>query len=774
MGKAKAARAAFKSLRKGKKLRKKKGAAAKNIKGGAAAGALGGLGAAINEMMSGDEAKEMQTLPATVTQAAANTEKAKKRERTEFNAADVLEGTLIPRQDIIPELGPEEGQYSQHLNLIIERVARLEEEVYRQSLLLNKVASIIDEQTEFQKSESIKEERRYDEEQVEEQSTVSKIIDAGVGMAKAYGAAAGVKYGAIAGMAALWAGSEVAADELEDNTTPMDDVFDTLEFVEETALKATMGVAALRGTPVGPKVAEAAKGMAEKTKAKAVKASSPLVKGVKNVAGVAKDLKTDLMKGPGAKPPSTQLTVVKPKTPMIGTTPNAAKAIPPQINNAAKYQKYLANMKSAQGLITKISKKAGEWTTATQNFIKSLPSRFAQFIKFLGKNIVKWALIIEAIMFMIRSTELLLLGSITEEEWHKGNKEQINKIISLFGAPWVIAKIGFLVGSVIPVLGNAAGGVAGLIIGVIWGDKIYTAIGMDKLVSALYDFIVLGKTDGLKSCWNGLVSWVTKELPAMMAEAAKDVALAATGVDIAMTEEELAENYGEGTSTADILLKAGEGIGTDEDAILGALNRVKTKQDWIQLQQDFKAINEDQTLDEYLQDELSVNEYEKAMDMVDTNLGLPPKIRVNTKGGVVRLTKEQIIDGIQTKTINRFAGERALVKLEEKIAESPVNEETPMSQNVIIGADGSEWKVGDPQRPAPTIGMEIPDGQVRSTNNITYTPAEDRGGDLIVVKQPARSVVTNQGIPIGQKVPLETRPSAVARDSFISSNPHFS
>ena len=126
MGKAKAARSAFKSLRKAKLQRKKKGFAGKNAVVG---GALGGtLGAAISEMVNNDEPMH---LPAVVSEAAQAVVESPtpKDEDAQFSAARVLEGTLIRRQDIIPELGPHEGQYAQHLNLIIERVAKLESKV---------------------------------------------------------------------------------------------------------------------------------------------------------------------------------------------------------------------------------------------------------------------------------------------------------------------------------------------------------------------------------------------------------------------------------------------------------------------------------------------------------------------------------------------------------------------------------------------------------------------------------------------------------------------
>ena len=264
----------------------------------------------------------------------------------------------------------------------------------------------------------------------------------------------------------------------------------------------------------------------------------------------------------------------------------------------------------------------------------------------------------------------------------------------------------------------------------------------------------------MKSCWNGLTNWLTNEVPKMMAEAAKTVAIQATGVDIAMSEEELSAKFGEDTATVDILDRAGQGFGTDEDAILGALNRVKTKEDWKELQQHFKIMREvqgmPQTLDEYLQDELDANEYDKAMDLIDKNLGLPPKIRIMTRrDGFVRLTKEQIIKGVEEKQIIRRTANIALKKLNARIEEeAAMAAEIPVPQNDLR------------QHERVYYGMEIPDGPVTSSPQISYSEAADKGDEIIVVKAPGRR---GMEIPMqGQtlKVPLNARPSVSARDSF--------
>jgi hypothetical protein len=251
---------------------------------------------------------------------------------------------------------------------------------------------------------------------------------------------------------------------------------------------------------------------------------------------------------------------------------------------------------------------------------------------------LKWFLIFEILTALYNATQAVMLGTISKEEWHKRNKEQLVKLIRLFGGPFLVMMIFAIAGSPVPVLGNLAGGLGGLIVGILLGDAVFNILKMDMLVEGLYEAIFQGKWGKLIAFVPALIKSVAYELPKMLAKFAFDAYVGAGKaiIDIGKnlvadriaTDEEIKSKYGDDISTAELLRKAGEGMGTDENAILYAFKDVDTPEKYLELKKQFEEnflpdINEKRTqrgqyfsMEQYLKDELSQREYQQLQQQV--------------------------------------------------------------------------------------------------------------------------------------------------------------
>lgn len=208
----------------------------------------------------------------------------------------------------------------------------------------------------------------------------------------------------------------------------------------------------------------------------------------------------------------------------ITKTSTAASGIMQTVNKIADKSKVakkaLQYVNKARTYVSDTAKMAKKWTKKAQEAINNLPSGLKKIAKKGLRGIVKWTIIFEIFNFLWRQTEMFMLGSIDENKWHEGNKEQINRLLKLFGAPWALAMIFGAAGTVIPVLGNIAGGVAGLIVGILFADTIYDALGFETLVNAFYDFIFRGDLSGFKNIANKAVNFVVRQVPKFIAQGA--------------------------------------------------------------------------------------------------------------------------------------------------------------------------------------------------------------------------------------------------------------
>ena len=365
---------------------------------------------------------------------------------------------------------------------------------------------------------------------------------------------------------------------------------------------------------------------------------------ISQIAGVAGITSVANRLGKATKSSLAALGIVKP--PISAPVSAAAQAAVGKVKpGAAKYQKFLSKIQGAQVWFAKLQNSTNGIIAKASQWMARLPAKLSSILQKGMKKVLKWFLIFEILTALYNATQALVLGTITEAEWHTKNKEQIVKLLRIFGGPFVVMAIfaglsafvsTFIGGPLGSILGALSGGVAGLVVGIILGDTVFDILKLPMLVEGFYDMIVFGKWDKLKSFIPTLLKSVTVELPKMLLKYATDAAKAvgstivnlATGADRIATEEEISAEYGDDISTAELLRSAGEGMGTDENAILYAFKDIDTPEKYLELKKQFEEnvlpdINEGRTqrgqfysMEQYLRGELSEGEYNKLRSQV--------------------------------------------------------------------------------------------------------------------------------------------------------------
>jgi hypothetical protein len=427
---------------------------------------------------------------------------APKKEKTSseistINLSDIINAVSVIPIDIVPELGPTQDQYAIHLNLIIKRVAKLESAVSTQAKLIAKLEKAIFNYNENTRKENLNKRRKEKEDDIEEtfaQKAARNIIDKTKDVASTIGS---IVKPFLLPIAALALAAAASASDEEDSEEPivsdniLDNIGNALDFMETTAVSTVMASSSL--AKVMPTAAGAVANAASNA-ASMIKSSST----VTTMANMVNSVKASI----GGK-----------TAPII----NAVS----KFGDAAKANTFIQSISSAMKFLDGISKQAGKIVESVKSFVSSLPSSIAKIIKAAGKKIVKWYLVWQALQFMFRSAQMYAIGNMTAEKFHAGNKEQINNIIKVMGAPWVLLKIGLLAGTPFSPVGAAFGAIIGFVVGLIWGDEIYDVIGMDSLVNMLYDWIVLRKdiTAEASQMWSKITNYFTKQLPNLIKDA---------------------------------------------------------------------------------------------------------------------------------------------------------------------------------------------------------------------------------------------------------------
>lgn len=303
----------------------------------------------------------------------------------------------------------------------------------------------------------------------------------------------------------------------------------------------------------------------------------------------------------------------------------------------ARFARFLPALQKAQGFFARISRMTNSITAAVARWGSSLGTWFANSMKKLAGKVLKWYLIFEAFQIMINAAQLLIMGTIDENEFHRRTKEQIGEIVRVLGAPYLIMLLFGLLGTVVPVLGNMAGAAAGFITGLILGDVVFESLGMQQLVDGLYDWIFLDDTNKLRSypgvLLRGLAIALPKAIAAEVAVQYERVTQFADSLiqDTMATEEEIISKFGADATDLDILRQSTEGRGTDENALLYAFRNIKSTDDYILFKNRFeneflpeyndnRTFGKVDTMEEYLRKELLTDEYKQLIEQISSQI----------------------------------------------------------------------------------------------------------------------------------------------------------
>lgn len=250
---------------------------------------------------------------------------------------------------------------------------------------------------------------------------------------------------------------------------------------------------------------------------------------------------------------------------------------------------------------------------------------------------------IEAMMVII---EFYASGMMSEQERDRQMKEKIGDFVRFIGIPYLLAFIFGAIGAPAMGIGGLVGAAAGFLVGVLLGDAAYTIFGIEKQIDGLYDAFVHGNWSKLMSVQGEVLA----EMPGIIGEMISDTMKnAVQKLDSIMapvktiSEEQLEFRFGKGAagaSAADIIFRSSQGrmkghkavSYTDQDAILFAFKNVDTPEKYHSIKQNFEEEflptynkikgeeNAVETMEEYLDKELSTKEYNFIKDHLQTQV----------------------------------------------------------------------------------------------------------------------------------------------------------
>lgn len=440
----------------------------------------------------------------------------RKEEVIEFRSPsvrDLFDEIEVKPKEIVPELGPEEDRYEKHLNLIIERVARLEGEAATQNELIARLRGTVKDSDDQQRRFNLEEKRKASEDDIEGRSRTKEAFE----KIKQGAATTGRSVGAMLKALALPVAAFTASHFLNQYAEDMEGSGETIEGLVNVA-ERVFEVGAQLGAAVPQSFATLGRAGAAATRLGATTGTA--INQVRSVAA---------MPGSGASLFPTATGAIAP------TVSSAIQSVAP---NAAKARKAVQNIGMLQRMVQGLQRGADALTGRILDWARRLPARLASFMRAAARKVLRWYLIFESFEFMFRLAERYAMGTIDEQEFHAGNKEQINNIINILGTPMLMAFLGGLVGgfagvaigTIVPFLGSliggvgatAAGKIAGLTVGILWGDKIYEFLRIDKIVDGIYDFIVHSNKEPIKNMFVSTMQWATGEAPKLLGRALLD------------------------------------------------------------------------------------------------------------------------------------------------------------------------------------------------------------------------------------------------------------
>lgn len=457
------------------------------------------------------------------------------------------------------------------------------------------------------------------------------------------------------------------------------------------------------------------------------------------------------------------------------------------------FARFLPALQKAQGFFARLSRMTNSITATAARWGSSLGTWFANSMKKLAGKVLKWYLIFEAFQIMINAAQLLIMGTIDENEFHRRTKEQIGEIVRILGAPYLIMLLFGLLGTVVPILGNMAGAAAGFITGLILGDIVFESLGMQQLVDGLYDWIFLDDTNKLRAyppvLLRGLAFALPKAIASEISEQYERVTQFADSLiqDRMATEEEIVSKYGADASDLDILRQATEGRGTDENALLYAFRNIKSTSDYNMFKNRFESeflpeYNSDRlfgkvdTMEEYLKKELLPNEYQQLVEQINSQImetGTIEQERLNNflreVTGVSVLPTIAGFTGDHTQEEYKMwkAGLIAPVTLVDGTRELMTEEQIRTSDRIGIRArELAIERIERNQRIAQAQGITyIPS---ESSNVIPMSSAQNKPNILVVNDPRQPKILTTQLAGTEGPAPyMSASPSRPINDSFV-------
>lgn len=459
------------------------------------------------------------------------------------------------------------------------------------------------------------------------------------------------------------------------------------------------------------------------------------------------------------------------------------------------YAKFLPALQRAQGFFARISRMTGSITAAAAQWGARLGSSFTKLLGNIGKKVIRWYLIFEAFKIMMNAAQLLIMGTIDESEFHKRTKEQIGEIVRILGAPYLLMVLFGLLGTPVPILGNAAGAVAGFLAGIFLGDAVFESLGMQQLVDGLYDWLFLGDFSKLRTyppvLLRGLAFALPRAIAAEVSEQYERVTRFADSLlqDTMATEEEIVSKYGEGAGDLDILRQATEGRGTDENAVLYAFRNIKSVSDYNAFKNRFETeflpeYNRDRlfgkvdTMEEYLKKELLTDEYKQLVEQINSQIMETGNIEQERLNNFLReMTGVSVLPRItgfrgehSQEEFNMWkAGMITPVTLKDSSQVLMTEEQIRTSDEIGIAArKGALRRINQAQTSAAAQGITYTPMQNEEANVIPAPPAENKPNIVVIdgTKQPTLQVEQLAGTE-GPAPYTSATPTRAVDDPFI-------
>lgn len=496
----------------------------------------------------------------------------------------------VPIEAAIP-IGSDLSVSSKAFNILESKVDFLAISVRSLMSRLGNVEDSIEDAI-LQNQETLREnERRRDEEDIENRSSGDSIIDTFTNAAALTGGSAIAQF-----VPSLMAFTAAAAfDDVAETASTSATLGETLSPLE-TAIESLPKIsAAIQGTRLDPIAVAMVKDQLDTTKANIIRSVSDSTTG-KKVMDVGAKTKENISK---IKNNAAELGQKLKASPRIVMTVKGLKTMQGWMRNTASIIK--VPLETARAILAPVFKAAGI------------------ALKGLFTKPIKWLLIFESIGLTIKAGEAFILNPSPEgeEKFHGDVKKTINDVIDMIGGTYIGAMAGSLAAGaagtiVLPGIGTVAAGLVGAILGAIVGESLFKLIPIDVFVDAFYNYFILDRDNAFANIFKQMVTHVKNELQ-VLEQAAANVTDILTGGGIEMaTIEEIADEYGDEAALdpQSLIVQAMSGIGTDENAIAFALRDINTPEQF----REFAERYEEKTGDNFLEDlrgELSNNELDK-------------------------------------------------------------------------------------------------------------------------------------------------------------------